>query len=218
MEEIRSRCGGQRPDVGRSHGAGGAEAGRRDGGHLQGRHLDVRPRDRLRLAELVDDQEPVRRAHGLQARHDRADPRPRGKLHHLGRRAGLHLQAAQRRQVPQWPRAARLGHQVLDRARGESRDAEPRPGVLRAHQRLRRNGVGRGEGAVGHHHARRLHRPDRAVAARCDVPAHRRDQFRLRRAARGGREVRPGLRPQSGGHRRLQDDRVDARPARRVRA
>ena len=62
------------------------------------------------------------------------------------------------------------------------------------------------------------HRPDRAVAARCHVPAHRRDQFRLRRAARGGREVRPGLRPQSGGHRRLQDDRVDARPARRVRA
>ena len=74
------------------------------------------------------------------------------------------------------------------------------------------------EGAVGHHHARRLHRPDRAVAARCDVPAHRRHQFRLRGAARGGREARPGLRPQSGGHRRLQDDRVDARPARRVRA
>ena len=136
----------------------------------------------------------------------------------LGGRAGLHLQAARRRQVPQWPRAAGLGHQVLDRARGESRDAEPRPGFLLAHQRLRRNGLGRGEGALGHHHARRLHRQDRAVAAGCDVPAHRRHQFRLRGAARGGREARPGLRSQSGGHRRLQDDRVDARPARRVRA
>ena len=55
--------------------------------------------------------------------------------------------------------------------------------------------LGRGEGAGGHHHARRPHRPDRAVAARRDLPAHRRDQFRLCRPARGGREVRPGLRP-----------------------
>ena len=42
--------------------------------------------------------------------------------------------------------------------------------------------------------------------------------FSLRRAQGGGRGVRPGFRQQPGRHRRLSHDRLDARPARGVRA
>ena len=53
-------AGGRRRRPRRRH-----QAGREHGRHLQGRRLDARSGDRLRLAELVDDQEPVRRADGL---------------------------------------------------------------------------------------------------------------------------------------------------------
>src|SRR3546814_8922072 len=58
----------------------------------------------------------------------------------LGRRHGVHLQAAFRRQVPQRPRADLGRHQVLDRAGGESGDDQPGPGLLRLDRRLRRDG------------------------------------------------------------------------------
>ena len=44
-----------------------AQAGRRGSGHLQERPHHARSAGRLRLAELVDDQDPLRRADGLQA-------------------------------------------------------------------------------------------------------------------------------------------------------
>ena len=80
------------------------EPGRRlrriDGRHLQGRHQHLRPGDRLRLAELVHDQESVRRPDGLRTRHDGAVTGPCRELRHLRGRPGLHVQSAQGRQVP----------------------------------------------------------------------------------------------------------------------
>ena len=64
----------------------------------------------------------VRRADGLQAGHHRARARTSPRATTISDDGtDLHLQAAQGRQVPQWPRADRRRRQVFDRARHQSR-------------------------------------------------------------------------------------------------
>ena len=150
--------------------------------------------------------------------HDRAGSRSRRELRAVRRRPHLHLQAARRDHLPQRPRADRRRRQMVDRARRAARDPEPRPGLLRHDRGLRRGRRGRRPGAVRHRGDRSAHRPLHAVAARRDLPPRPGAQFLVRRAPGGGRGAWPGLRQQSGRHRRLPHDRLDARPARRVRA
>ena len=185
-------------------GAAGAQEAIKQGGQMVVTYKDdvthARPGDRLRLAELVDHQEPVRRADGLQARApsnwcpDLAESyeiSPDGQTYTFKVRSG--------RQVPQRPRADGRGHQVLDRARARPRDAEPRRRLLRLDREHRRRA--------------RIPRHDRvqAVAAGRHLPARHGDQLRLRRAQGGGRQVRRRFRQEPGRHRRLQAGGMDAR-------
>src|SRR5690606_19090640 len=105
----------------------------RSGTGRQRRHLvPERPQhagsaDRLRLAELVDHQDDLRRPYGLRARHHRAATAPGRIVRGQRGWAHLHLRAAPRRQVPQRPRDGGRRRALHLRTRVEPRDAEPRP-------------------------------------------------------------------------------------------
>ena len=166
-----------------------AQAGRHDRRHLQGRHRDARSGHRLRLAELVDDQQPVLAPRRLQVRHDRDRSLARRQLDHLARRAGLHLQAQPEGQVHQWPEGHGGGRQIFDRARRQPEDAGTGRRLLPFDRRPGQDGGRLGDDHLRHRDARRLDRQVHAEPARRHLPQRARAQFRFRGAEgsrRGG--------------------------------
>jgi oligopeptide transport system substrate-binding protein len=95
----------------------------------------------------------------------------------FARRQDLHLQAAPRRQIPQWPRDDGSRRQVFARPRHQSEDAEPRCGLLRFDQGLRRCRGRQGRRSLGGHRCRSLHREDRIEPAGRHLPACHGDQL-----------------------------------------
>ena len=134
-----------------------AQSGRHDRRHLQGRHGDSRSRHRLRLAELVDDQQPVLAPRRLQVRHDRDRSFARRQLDHFARRAHLHLQAQPEGQVHQRPEGHGGGHQIFDRAHREPEDAGARRRLLSFDRRPGQDGGRLGDDHLRHRDAGRVH-------------------------------------------------------------
>ena len=119
--------------------------------HLQGRHRDARPGDRLRLAELVDDQRPVLAPHRLRVGTTKLKPRrsptarpsrPTGKTY------TFKLQSEG--QVQQRPRVtAEDVKYSIDRV-GQPEDAEPGRRLLPLHRRTGQDGRRHGDDHFRH--------------------------------------------------------------------